>query len=96
MINNKTTLRLSDRLTLTIDEKEIRSTLRWWILNHTLVIYNHIYRADANKIERVEINKDAHQLLMKEMASKHPNEKKEIELRRKNLKLVQKIKSSLK
>lgn len=96
MLHSKITLRLSDKFISHIDDKEIRYSLRWWILNHPLTIYNHVYRADAKNIVRIEINKDAHQLLMKEMASKHPNEKKELELRRKNLKLVQKIKSNLK
>lgn len=81
---------LSTRFSYNVNDELVFNTIRWWIQNHPLIIYKHVYKADANKLKRISLNKQAHAFLMKEMADKYPSKKATIGLRKKNLMLSKK------
>ena len=78
LINTKRimTFRLSERFRYLLGGKEVTHTIRWWINNHPLIIFNHVYKSHALGLKRMGLNTDAQNFLAKELARTHPELRK--------------------
>ena len=66
-------LKLDDRLgDIVNDNNKEHYTIREWILNYPEHIYKRVYRYHVYDLEKLELNKDAIDLLKKQLAIHYP------------------------
>lgn len=65
-------LKLDDRLGDIVNDYKEHGTVRDWILYYPEHIYKRVYRYHLHKLEKLELNKDAIDLLKKQLEIHYP------------------------